>query len=215
MAGALEGDIFVGPKAEEHRGLLVINYPMEHGIVTDKSDMERIWQDVYSKDLLQTFAEERPSIRAGTEKSAVLADILHQLSSRSRSGMVWYRGQVQGGKGHQQATGTGPAAKSTMFTGAKRQQKRKLSEAEEDDFTSSNGHSGSEGKTAIPSVNWVNLRKPGYRNHHGGATGRQKSFTFNKLLSTCGISTIVAFVAYYGYLGYLETRISTPLQVDK
>jgi hypothetical protein len=36
MAGALEGDLFVGPKAQEHRGLLSIRYPMEHGIVTGK-----------------------------------------------------------------------------------------------------------------------------------------------------------------------------------
>uniref|UniRef100_A0A8W4FEE3 Actin related protein 1A n=1 Tax=Sus scrofa TaxID=9823 RepID=A0A8W4FEE3_PIG len=58
MAGALEGDIFIGPKAEEHRGLLSIRYPMEHGIVKDWNDMERIWQYVYSKDQLQTFSEE-------------------------------------------------------------------------------------------------------------------------------------------------------------
>uniref|UniRef100_T1ISG9 Beta-centractin n=1 Tax=Strigamia maritima TaxID=126957 RepID=T1ISG9_STRMM len=60
MAGALEGDIFVGPIAEEHRGLLSIHYPMEHGIVTDWNDMERIWQYIYSKDQLQTFSEEHP-----------------------------------------------------------------------------------------------------------------------------------------------------------
>ena len=60
MAGALEGDIFVGPKAEEHRGLLSLRYPMEHGIVTDWNDMERIWQYVYGNDQLQTFAEEHP-----------------------------------------------------------------------------------------------------------------------------------------------------------
>ncbi|KAL1461799.1 hypothetical protein WDU94_013670 [Cyamophila willieti] len=60
MAGALEGDIFVGPKAEEHRGLLSIHYPMEHGIITDWNDMERIWQYVYSNDQLQTFSEEHP-----------------------------------------------------------------------------------------------------------------------------------------------------------
>lgn len=58
MAGALEGDMFIGPKAEEHRGLLAIKYPMEHGIVTDWNDMERIWQYIYSKDQLQTFSEE-------------------------------------------------------------------------------------------------------------------------------------------------------------
>lgn len=49
MAGALEGDLFVGPKAEEHRGLLSIRYPMEHGIVTDWNDMEHIWSYIYSK----------------------------------------------------------------------------------------------------------------------------------------------------------------------
>lgn len=60
MAGALEGDVFVGPKAEEHRGLLTIRYPIEHGVVTDWNDMEKIWQYIYSKDQLQTFSEEHP-----------------------------------------------------------------------------------------------------------------------------------------------------------
>ena len=31
---------------------------MEHGIVKDWNDMERIWQYIYSKDQLQTFSEE-------------------------------------------------------------------------------------------------------------------------------------------------------------
>ena len=78
MAGALEGDLFVGPKAQEHRGLLSIRYPMEHGIVTDWNDMERIWQYIYSKDQLQTFSEEHPVLlteaplnpRRNREKSA-------------------------------------------------------------------------------------------------------------------------------------------------
>lgn len=43
---------------QEHRGLLTIRYPMEHGIVKDWNDMERIWQYIYSKDQLQTFSEE-------------------------------------------------------------------------------------------------------------------------------------------------------------
>ncbi|XP_076466827.1 beta-centractin [Babylonia areolata] len=60
MAGALEGDTFIGPEAEEHRGLMSIRYPMEHGIVKDWNDMERIWQYIYSKDQLQTFSEEHP-----------------------------------------------------------------------------------------------------------------------------------------------------------
>jgi centractin len=78
MAGALEGDLFVGPKAEDHRGLLSIKYPMEHGIVTDWNDMERIWTHIYSKDELSTFSEEHPVLlteaplnpRKNREKSA-------------------------------------------------------------------------------------------------------------------------------------------------
>lgn len=49
MAGALEGDMFVGQRADDHRGLLSIKYPMEHGIITDWNDMERIWTHIYGK----------------------------------------------------------------------------------------------------------------------------------------------------------------------
>ncbi|CAG0889415.1 unnamed protein product [Cyprideis torosa] len=58
MAGGLEGELFIGPKAEEHRGLMSIRYPMEHGIVTDWADMERLWSYVFSKDQLNIFPEE-------------------------------------------------------------------------------------------------------------------------------------------------------------
>jgi len=57
MAGALEGDVFIGPRAEELRGLLKINYPLEHGVVTDWDDMERIWQWVWSEGL-KTLSED-------------------------------------------------------------------------------------------------------------------------------------------------------------
>ncbi|RKO87781.1 actin-related protein [Blyttiomyces helicus] len=59
MAGANESETFIGKKAQELRGLLRIRYPMEHGIVTDWNDMERIWQHVYS-DELKTMPEEHP-----------------------------------------------------------------------------------------------------------------------------------------------------------
>ena len=59
MAGALEGDVFIGRRAQEFRGLLKIKYPMEHGIVTDWDDMERIWNWVYAEEL-GTLSEEVP-----------------------------------------------------------------------------------------------------------------------------------------------------------
>lgn len=57
LAGALEGDVFIGRRAEELRGLLKIRYPLEHGIVTDWDDMEKIWQFVYTEEL-KTMSEE-------------------------------------------------------------------------------------------------------------------------------------------------------------
>lgn len=51
MAGAVEGNSFIGSKAQELRGILSITYPMEHGIVNDWNDMEKIWQHIYSEEL--------------------------------------------------------------------------------------------------------------------------------------------------------------------
>jgi len=59
MAGAVEGEHFVGRKAEERRGLLKIKYPLEHGIVKDWADMERIWNHTYS-ELSRCQPEEHP-----------------------------------------------------------------------------------------------------------------------------------------------------------
>ena len=57
LAGALEGEVFIGKRVEELRGLLKIRYPLEHGIVTDWDDMERIWHYVYQEEL-RTSSEE-------------------------------------------------------------------------------------------------------------------------------------------------------------
>ncbi|PWN25099.1 actin-like protein [Jaminaea rosea] len=59
MAGAVEGDLFIGRRAQELRGLLKIKYPVEHGIVTDWEDMERIWAWTYAEEL-RTLSEEHP-----------------------------------------------------------------------------------------------------------------------------------------------------------
>jgi len=59
LAGALEGDVFIGQRAQELRGLLKIRYPLEHGIITDWDDMERIWQFIYAEEL-KTLSEEHP-----------------------------------------------------------------------------------------------------------------------------------------------------------
>lgn len=92
LAGALEGDVFIGPRAQELRGLLKINYPLEHGIVTDWDDMERIWQYVYAEEL-KTVSEDvsapthqheafkLPGISSGTIQTLLTANASSILSS--------------------------------------------------------------------------------------------------------------------------------------
>ena len=62
MTGGLEGDLFIGQAAEEIRGLLNLRYPMEHGMVKDWNDMEKIWQHLYSKSQLNSNSEEVTSL---------------------------------------------------------------------------------------------------------------------------------------------------------
>ena len=57
--GALQGmDYLIGNKAEDHRGALLLSYPMEHGIVNDWSDMEKIWTHLYSKEHMNVNTED-------------------------------------------------------------------------------------------------------------------------------------------------------------
>ncbi|ODN79737.1 actin-2 [Cryptococcus amylolentus CBS 6039] len=59
MAGAIQDNLFIGRRAQEFRGLLKIRYPMEHGVVQDWDDMERIWGWVYGEGL-KALSEEHP-----------------------------------------------------------------------------------------------------------------------------------------------------------
>lgn len=59
MAGGVEGDYIVGKDIEQFRGLLKLSYPMEHGVVEDWSDMEKVWQHIYSQEL-NAHPEEHP-----------------------------------------------------------------------------------------------------------------------------------------------------------
>jgi len=84
MAGALEGDTFIGRRAQEYRGLLKIKYPMEHGIVTDWDDMERIWNWIYAEEL-GTLSEEVRSHRATLYSVAISQTPASRSFDRSSS----------------------------------------------------------------------------------------------------------------------------------
>ena len=76
LAGALEGEVFIGQKAAtELRGLLKIRYPLEHGIVTDWDDMEKIWEYVYTEGL-KTLSEEVSALVFWAAPSEITSKLL-------------------------------------------------------------------------------------------------------------------------------------------
>ncbi|QEL57998.1 hypothetical protein CJJ09_000028 [Candidozyma auris] len=52
-------EAYVGRSARQNRGLLKLSYPIEHGVVNDWEDMERLWHYVFTKEL-KTAPEEHP-----------------------------------------------------------------------------------------------------------------------------------------------------------
>lgn len=44
-------EAYIGSIAQQNRGILRLSHPIEHGVVTDWDDMERIWHHTYSNDL--------------------------------------------------------------------------------------------------------------------------------------------------------------------
>ena len=51
MVGTGKKDHYVGDDAQSIRGILSLRYPIQHGVVTDWDDMERIWRHTYHNEL--------------------------------------------------------------------------------------------------------------------------------------------------------------------
>lgn len=58
MTGSLQGESFVGNQAQLHRGLLALEYPMEHGIIENWADMEQVWAYMYGQNEMSMRSEE-------------------------------------------------------------------------------------------------------------------------------------------------------------
>lgn len=59
IVGTEQKEVYIGDEAQAKRGVLNLKYPIEHGVVTNWDDMERIWHHTFFNEL-RVPADEHP-----------------------------------------------------------------------------------------------------------------------------------------------------------
>merc|ERR1712178_523373 len=61
-------DYYVGEEAQQKRGILVLKFPLEHGVITNWDDMEKIWAHTFDNELRVLVTEAPMNPRENRER---------------------------------------------------------------------------------------------------------------------------------------------------